>query len=170
MFGWGQSRHTLSGWYGIGSALQAWCQNDPKKLETLQHMYREWPFFQSLLSNTQMSLYKAEPSIAREYARLCKDSQVEEEIYRLFLDEYNKTCEQILAITNLQQLLEDNPNLVLSLERRNPYLDPINHIQMTLLTRYRQTAIGVDTNQENPWLDPLLRSINTLAAGLRNTG
>jgi phosphoenolpyruvate carboxylase len=168
MFGWGQSRHTLSGWYGIGSALQTWCQKDPEKLEMLQRMYQEWPFFQSLLSNTQMSLYKAEPSIAREYARLCLDAQVEEKIYRLFLEEHNKTCQQILSITNLQQLLADNPSLVLSLERRNPYLDPINYIQITLLKRYRQTAS--DETQENPWLDPLLRSINTLAAGLRNTG
>lgn len=170
MFGWGQSRHTLSGWYGIGSALQAWRQNDPEKLEILQRMYREWPFFQSLLSNTQMSIYKAEPSIAREYARLCSDPHVEEKIYDLFLREYHKTCEQILAITGFQQLLADNPTLVLSLERRNPYLDPINHIQITLLRRYRQTEIAEDVQQENPWLDPLLRSINTIAAGLRNTG
>lgn len=170
MFGWGQSRHTLSGWYGIGSALKKWRKNDPEKLAVLQRMYQEWPFFQSLLSNTQMSLYKAEPTIAKEYARLCKDSRVEKKIYNLFLDEYNETCQQILAITNLQQLLEDNPTLVLSLERRNPYLDPINYIQMTLLKRYRQTASTTDANRENPWLDPLLRSINTLAAGLRNTG
>lgn len=168
MFGWGQSRHTLSGWYSIGSALQLWRQKDPEKLAMLQRMCREWPFFQALLSNTQMSLYKAEPNIAREYARLCHDPQVEEKIYHLFLEEYNKTCEQILAIANLPHLLADNPTLVLSLERRNPYLDPINHTQITLLKRYRQTA--TDETQENPWLDPLLRSINTLAAGLRNTG
>jgi phosphoenolpyruvate carboxylase len=115
-----------------------------------------------------MSLYKSEPTIAKEYARLCLDSQVEENIYQLFFKEYNNTCEQILSITNLEHLLEDNPALVLSLERRNPYLDPINYIQVTLLKRYRQTAR--DETQESPWLDPLLRSINTLAAGLRNTG
>ncbi len=168
-FGWGQSRHTLSAWYGIGSALAAWRDNDPQKLAILQQMYREWPFFRSLISNTQMSLSKADLTIAREYAHLCKDPQVEDNIYRLFAEEYRRAVAQILEITGMQELLEDNPVLALSLERRNPYLDPINHIQVTLLQRYRQ-AVTRNETEVQAWLQPLLRSINALAAGLRNTG
>jgi phosphoenolpyruvate carboxylase len=169
MFGWGQSRHTLSGWYGIGSALAAWWDNDAQKLAILQQMYRDWPFFRSLISNTQMSLSKADLTIAREYAHLCKEPPVEETIQRLFVEEYCRTVAQLLAITGMQELLEDNPALALSLERRNPYLDPINHIQVTLLKRYRQ-ALSKNETEAQAWLQPLLRSINALAAGLRNTG
>ncbi|MFO1429350.1 MAG: phosphoenolpyruvate carboxylase [Candidatus Competibacteraceae bacterium] len=169
MFAWGQSRHTLSGWYCIGSALAAWRQDDPKKLAMLRRMYKEWPFFRSLLGNTQMSLSKADSGIAREYARLCQDPQVEENIYQCFLQEYQQTVAQILEITEMKELLEDNPSLALSLERRDPYLDPVNHIQVTLLKRYRQTLAKSETEAQ-AWLKPLLRSINALAAGLRNTG
>jgi phosphoenolpyruvate carboxylase len=169
MFGWGLSRHTLSGWYGIGSALEAWCRERPQQAEVLQRMYREWPFFGALLSNTQMSLSKADPDIAREYARLCRDGEVEERIYGLFLQEYRRTLAQILAVTGFESLLEDNPTLALSLARRNPYLEPINHIQVTLLKRHRALSVA-EGSPPNPWLEPLLRSINALAAGLRNTG
>lgn len=171
MFGWGQSRHTLSAWYGIGSALAAWRGENPERLALLQRLYREWPFFRSLISNTQMSLTKADPAIAGEYARLCQDPQVAASIYGLFDEEYRRTVQQVLDITSLPRLLADNPPLALALERRAPYLEPINHIQVTLLQRYRQAlAEGEEGAQENPWLQPLLRSINALAAGLRNTG
>lgn len=173
MFGWGQSRHTLSSWYGIGSALRAWSGDDGERVQTLQRMYREWPFFQSLLRNIQMSLSKAEPLIAQEYAGLCQDPKIKEMIYDLFLQEHEKTVAHVTTVANLQRLLEDNPTLALSLERRKPYLDPINYIQATLLRRFRQTQAGADATagaQENPWLEPLLRSINALAAGMRNTG
>jgi phosphoenolpyruvate carboxylase len=170
-FGWGQSRHTLPGWYGVGSALAAWHQEDPGRLAALRALYREWPFFHSLMSNSQMSLYKADMAIAREYARLCRDPHTEETIYSLILDEYRKTVEQVLKVADSSELLEENPTLVLSLERRSPYLDPINHIQFTLLRRHRQSLDAKPGEaQATPWLEPLLRSINALAAGMRNTG
>jgi len=170
-FGWGQSRHTLPGWYGVGSALAAWHQEDPGRLAALRALYREWPFFHSLMSNSQMSLYKADMAIAREYARLCRDPHTEETIYSLILDEYRKTVEQVLKVADSSELLEENPTLVLSLERRGPYLDPINHIQFTLLRRHRQSLDAKPGEaQATPWLEPLLRSINALAAGMRNTG
>jgi len=171
MFGWGQSRHTLSGWYGIGSALAAWRGNDAKRLKMLQKMYREWPFFHALLGSTQMALSKADLAIAREYARLCLDPEVETTIYQCFVEEYQETAAQMLAVGEMDTLLADNPALALALERRDPYLDPVNHIQVTLLKRYRQVlAKATDENLDNPWQQPLLRAINALAAGLRNTG
>ncbi len=172
MFGWGQSRHTLPGWYGIGSALAAWRGDDPERLALLRRLYQEWPFFHALLNNSQMSLSKVDPGIAREYARLCGDAATETGIYQQFRMEYEQTCREILTVAQVPTLLEENPTLDKSLERRNPYLDPLNHIQVTLLPRYRQALRehGADSPEVETWLRPLLRSINALAAGMRNTG
>lgn len=168
VFGWAQSRHTLPAWFGIGAALERCRENDPSCLARLQKMYQQWPFFRALLSNTQMALFKAEPNIAKEYAGLCVNRQTGERVYRIFLEEYTRTVRQVLEITDSQRLLEENPVLELSLTRRNPYLDPLNHIQLTLLRRYRDETLS-DEQREN-WLNPLLRSINAIAAGMRNTG
>lgn len=168
VFGWAQSRHTLPAWFGIGTALEQWRQNDPTRLAQLQKMYQEWPFFRALLSNTQMALFKAEPNIAKEYAELCVEKETGERIYKMFREEYTRTVTQVLNITGSQQLLEENSVLEISLRRRNPYLDPLNHIQLTLLKRYRDETLS-EAERKN-WLNPLLRSINAIAAGMRNTG
>ncbi len=168
-FGWGQSRQTLPGWYGLGSAMESWRGDDPGRLDKLKKMYREWPFFRALLSNSEMSAAKSEMSIAREYAQLCRDPVVAEEIYQRIADEYRRTVEQVLAVSEHQTLLEDNPRLALSLARRNPYLDPLNHIQVVAIKRYRD-APDSDAYERGRWLTPVLRSINALATGLRNTG
>jgi phosphoenolpyruvate carboxylase len=168
VFGWAQSRHTLPAWYGIGSALEAWRGNDLSRLVKLQRMYEQWPFFRSLLSNTQMSLFKGDMDIAREYAQLCKDSKTGDRIYNLIRTEYQRTITQVLNVTNAKRLIEENPQLALSLSRRNPYMDPLNHIQITLLQRYRDPQLS--EAEQSIWLDPLLRSINAIAAGMRNTG
>ena len=169
VFGWAQSRHTLPAWYGIGYALEQWRDNDPARLATLQTMYREWPFFRALLSNTQMSLFKADMDLAWEYATtLAKDAAGAGRIYRQIREEYERTLVQILNVTNAHVLLEENPSLFLSLSRRNPYLDPLNHIQLTLLGRYRDSS--APEAQREQWRDPLLRSINAIAGGQRNTG
>ncbi|MBK8537835.1 MAG: phosphoenolpyruvate carboxylase [Candidatus Competibacteraceae bacterium] len=172
MFGWGLARHTLPGWYGIGTALTILRGDDPERLATLQKLYRDWPFFRALLDNSQMSLSKVDVGIAREYARLCEDAAIETGIYQRFRDEYERTCREILAVAQIPTLLAENPMLAKSLERRNPYLDPLNHIQVTLLRRYRQALRdqGADSPEAETWLRPLLRSINALAAGMRNTG
>lgn len=168
VFGWAQSRHTLPAWFGIGTALEEWRQNDPSRLTQLQKMYQDWPFFRALLSNTQMALFKAEANIAKEYAKLCVDPETGDRIYKLFREEYTRTVTQVLNITESKYLLEENPVLEVSLTRRNPYLDPLNHIQLTLLKRYRDESLS-DEQRAN-WLNPLLRSINAIAAGMRNTG
>ncbi|MEO5572930.1 MAG: phosphoenolpyruvate carboxylase [Gammaproteobacteria bacterium] len=168
VFGWSQSRHTLPAWYGIGTALESWCADDPKRLTTLQAMYNAWPFFRALLSNTQMALFKADMEIARQYAELCGDSTTAQAMYGLIKEEYQRTLTQVLKVARAQTLIEDNPPLALSLSRRNPYLDPLNAIQVTLLDRYRKET--PEELERNNWLDPLLRSINAIAAGMRNTG
>ena len=168
VFGWAQARHTLPAWYGLGSALEAWRDEDPARLARLQSMYQEWPFFHSLLGNIQMALFKGEMNIAHEYTRLASDSGAAEHIFTRINDEYRRTVTQVLHICGNHILLEDNPSLGLSLYRRNPYLDPLNNIQITLLSRYRDTRLSEE--QRERWLHPLLRSINAIASGMRNTG
>ena len=168
VFGWAQSRHTLPAWYGLGSALEQWRQNDPARLAQLQTMYREWPFFRALLSNIQMALFKGDMTIAREYARLASDTAIAETIFGKIRDEYNRTLLQVLNVSGQKQLMEDNPALGLSMYRRNPYLDPLNNIQITLLARCRDEELS-ETVRDS-WLPPLLRSINAIASGMRNTG
>jgi phosphoenolpyruvate carboxylase len=168
VFGWAQSRHTLPAWYGIGAALQHWQGEDTRRLAQLQAMYRDWPFFRALLSNTQMALFKADMDIARDYAGLCEDVKLAERIYPVIQAEYECTVKEILKVAKSTTLLDENPPLALSLSRRNPYLDPLNAIQLTLLRRYRDPNISEAT--KDIWLMPLLRSINAIAAGMRNTG
>jgi len=168
VFGWAQSRHTLPAWYGLGSALERWRNDDPARMARLQGMYQDWPFFRALLSNIQMALFKGEMNIAHEYTRLAGDQVMAERIYGKISDEYRKTITQVLHISGTHHLLEENPSLGLSLFRRNPYLDPLNNIQVTLLSRYRDSRL--DDEQRERWLQPLLRSINAIASGMRNTG
>jgi len=168
VFGWAQARHTLPAWYGLGTALETWRNGDPARLSQLQIMYRNWPFFHALLGNIQMALLKGEMNIAHEYTRLASDRELADSIYGKIRDEYRRTVSQVLQVCGIQQLLEENPTLDLSLFRRNPYLDPLNNIQVTLLTRYRNTDLTDE--QRDRWLKPLLRSINAIASGMRNTG
>ncbi len=168
VFAWAQSRHTLPAWYGIGAALAAWRAADPTRLTRLQRMYQDWPFFRTLLSNAQMALAKADMGIAAEYAALCVDPRLGREIHAVIAEEYRRTCRQILEVAGIERLLEEHPDLAASLTRRRPYLDPLNYIQVSLLKRLRAEP-GTD-DAPSPWLEPLLRSINAVAAGLRNTG
>ncbi|HHM04655.1 MAG TPA: phosphoenolpyruvate carboxylase [Gammaproteobacteria bacterium] len=168
VFGWAQSRHTLPAWYGIGAALEGWRKNQPDRLAKLQKMYEDWPFFRALLSNTQMAMFKANMTIARQYATLAGDSEAALQILNKIEQEYERTRTQVLGVAGDQSLLERNPVLALSLRRRNPYLDPLNHIQITLIHRSRSGHLS--EKERNLWLNPLLRSINAIAAGMRNTG
>lgn len=131
-------------------------------------MYQDWPFFRALLSNIQMALYKANLSLAEEYSRLCPDTEVQERVYGMIHEEYLRTRRQVMDIAGIRELLEENPVLRLSLSRRNAYLDPLNHIQLALLNRYRSAP--PQSAEAGEWLTPLLRSINAIAAGMRNTG
>lgn len=168
VFGWSQSRHTIPAWMGIGMALKKWTESNPGGIEKLQEMNREWPFFRAMLSNTQMALYKADMTIAREYSQLCLDPKVGKRIHGMINEGYERTVNGVLTVTNSKVLMDENPPLALSMARRKPYLDPLNYIQVLLLKRYRNTQLSEEERQV--WLDPLLRSINAIANGMRNTG
>ncbi len=168
VFGWSQSRHTLPAWLGIGSALSTWSQGDDARIAKLHEMYEQWPFFRALMSNTQMALFKADATIAKKYSELCIDPATGGKIYGLISDELSRTTENVLKVTGNNSLMEENPFLALSLSRRNPYLDPLNNMQVTMLKRYRDET--TEEQEREVWLSPLLRSINAVAAGMRNTG
>ncbi len=168
VFGWAQSRHTLPAWYGIGSALEQWAGDDAGKLMQLRLMYRNWPFFRALLSNTQMSLAKAEMDIADEYRELAANRSQATAIFHTIEREFDRTVAQVLRVADVHRLMEEAPALALSLDRRNPYLDPLNYIQIKVLRRFRNPEI--EDSERARWLNPLIRSINAIASGMRNTG
>jgi phosphoenolpyruvate carboxylase len=168
VFSWAQSRQTFPAWYGIGMSLSSWCAGKPERLEKLQAMYRDWPFFRNLLSNAQMALSKSDMGIAKEYAGLCVDPETGKRVYGLIAAEHQRCVEWILAIANTDRLLAENPELAASLHRRDAYLGPLNYLQVFLLRRVRE--IAPENQAESPWMKPLLRSINAIAAGMRNTG
>jgi len=168
VFSWAQSRQTFPAWYGIGASLATWCAGKPERLRTLQTMYEDWPFFRNLLSNVQMALSKTDMGIAREYASLCDNKNTGKRIHHLIEGEYQRCIDWILDVSSSNELLEDNPVLANSLKRRNSFLGPLNFIQVVLLRKLRSIEIG--STEVNPWMQPLLRTINAIAAGMRNTG
>ncbi len=168
VFAWAQSRHVLPAWYGLGSAIRQWRGDDPKRLKILQDMYRHWPFFHALLGNITMAMAKADMTLAAEYASLPNDQVSAQQIYAKIKKEFEVSLAEMLLVQNQEKLLSEDPGLAFSLQRRNVYMEPLNHIQIALLRRYRNE----DTLPEfrETWLDPLLRSINAIAGGQRNTG
>ncbi len=167
VFAWAQSRQTFPAWYGIGSSLENWCAGKPERLKTLRELYCTWPFFRNLLSNAQMALSKSDMDIAREYAALCADPEVGKRIHGLIAAEHRRCVDWILEIAESDKLLADNPELAASLHRRNDYLGPLNFLQADLLKAVRKAE---DNGEEIAAMKPLLRTINAIAAGMRNTG
>jgi phosphoenolpyruvate carboxylase len=164
VFSWAQCRVLLPGWYGFASAVESWLAVHPQGMDTLRQMYQRWPFFRSVVSNMDMVLAKTDLSIAARYAELLSDVALRESVLARIGEELHKSIAYLLQITGQETLLAGNPELAQSLRNRIPYLDPLNHLQIELLRRYR----AGDT-------DELTRrgihlSINGLTAGLRNSG
>lgn len=169
-FSWMQSRHVLPGWYGIGHALAAY-GNTPEKQVRLQEMYREWPFFQTVIDNAQVSLVKADMGIARLYADLVTKKKVRKTIFRYIKQAFNETEAQILRTTVQQNLLDNEPVLKRSVRLRNPYIDPLNFIQISLLQQFRGLSKTKQASEEGKGLlRTIFLTINGIASGLKNTG
>jgi phosphoenolpyruvate carboxylase len=163
VFSWTQCRLMLPGWFGVGTAMETWVA-EKNSLEDLKEMYREWPFFRSVLSNMDMVLAKSDLAIASRYAELVADAKLRERIFRRLSEEWQRTRKWLAAITGSQELLADNPTLARSIRARFPYLDPLNHVQVELLRRYRSG------DRDPRLLRGIHLTINGLAAGLRNSG
>ncbi|MEG0946856.1 MAG: phosphoenolpyruvate carboxylase [Comamonas sp.] len=167
-FSWGQCRLTLPGWYGFGSAVEAFLQADgadPKRqLALLQKMYRQWPFFKTLLSNMDMVLAKSDLALASRYSELVTDARLRKRIFSSIEAEWLRTTEALAQITEESDRLASNPALARSIRHRFPYIDPLHHLQVELVRRWR-------TGQTDERLKNGIHiSINGIAAGLRNTG
>jgi phosphoenolpyruvate carboxylase len=166
-FSWMQSRYVLPSWFGLGTALAHY--GDDVRLSLLQEMYREWPFFQTVIDNAQVSLGKADMGIARLYAGLVEDGAIRERIFGQILGEFERAVEWILHITGQNAILDNEPILQRSIVRRNPYVDPLNFIQVSLLRRYR--ALDDPGSEEGQRLFQVIAlTINGVASGLKNTG
>jgi phosphoenolpyruvate carboxylase len=165
VFGWAQCRLMLPGWYGFGAAVKAWLAANPDKgMVQLQAMYRDWPFFTTLLSNMDMVLAKSDIAIASRYAELVEDKVLSAAIFARLRAEWQDSIDALLAIMGQQTLLERNPLLMRSIRNRFPYLDPLNHVQIELLKRHR----AGDTDRSV--VQGIHLTINGIAAGLRNSG
>jgi phosphoenolpyruvate carboxylase len=165
VFGWAQCRLMLPGWYGFGSAVAAWVEKHPGSgMKILQTMAEDWPFFRTLLSNMDMVLAKSDIGIAARYKELVVDAQLREAIFTRLCDEYERSKQALLTILKQQSLLERNPALGRTIRDRFPYIDPLNHVQLELLKRYR----AGDTDDRV--VQAIHLTINGIAAGLRNSG
>ncbi|MFC0128462.1 phosphoenolpyruvate carboxylase [Ralstonia solanacearum] len=172
-FSWGQCRLLLPGWFGFGSAVQRWLDEAGSakaraaRLATLKRMYKQWPFFANLLSNMDMVLSKADLHVASRYAQLCDDRKLRNAVFSRISAEFTLTGQMLAAITGQSERLADNPLLARSIKNRFPYLDPLNHLQVELLKRFRSGKAGSNDARVRRGIH---LSINGIAAGLRNSG
>ena len=165
VFSWAQCRLMLPGWYGFGSAVEAWIAEHPEQgMPFLQELYREWPFFRTLLSNMDMVLAKSSIAIASRYAELVPDEKLRENIFGRIRREWHLSIETLLDIMGNERLLQGNPLLERSIRNRFPYLDPLNHVQVELLKAHRAQ------NPDEQVLRGIQLTINGISAGLRNSG
>ena len=172
-FSWGQCRLTLPGWYGFGSAVAEFIeQNNTKpnedKRKQLQKMQQDWPFFKTLLSNMDMVIAKSDLALASRYAELVPDARLRKKILSSIEAEWHRTVHALAWITGEKSRLANNPSLARSIQHRFPYIDPLHHLQIELIRRYRHGTKEQDRDERVQ--RGIHISINGIAAGLRNTG
>ncbi|MGH7198112.1 MAG: phosphoenolpyruvate carboxylase, partial [Candidatus Omnitrophota bacterium] len=168
VFSWIQSRYIISAWYGIGHALDTYSEErGPKGLEELREMYEEWPFFRSLLDNVRVSLAKTDLTIAGQYAELVEDAELRDRIHGEVVSEYRRAISRVLEISSQSELLGFHATLKDSIRLRNPYVDPLNDIQLRFLRE-----IGTERSEEarRKMGEILLLTVNGIASGMKSTG
>ncbi len=168
-FSWGQCRLTLPGWFGFGSAVEKFLDRPTDKeskaaLALLQKMVKQWPFFKTLLSNMDMVLAKSDLALASRYSELVSDAKMRKKIFAAIEAEWHKTADMMTLLTGEKHRLANNPALARSIRHRFPYIDPLHHLQVELIRRYR------DGKADERVQRGIHISINGIAAGLRNTG
>jgi phosphoenolpyruvate carboxylase len=169
-FSWGQCRLTLPGWYGFGSAVEqylaggATAKEQKERLALLQKMAKQWPFFKTLLSNMDMVLAKSDLALGTRYAELVTDARLRKKVFSQIEAEWHRTADALTKLTGEKQRLANNVALQRSIHHRFPYIDPLHHLQVELMRRYR-TGTAEERVRRGIHI-----SINGIAAGLRNTG
>lgn len=161
---WSQSRVMLPGWYGTGTAVEEWIADGDGRLEVLQELYKKWPFFATVLSNMAQVLSKADMGLAARYSELVEDEELRSRVFDKIVDEYGRTLRIHQLITGQEDLLADNPALARSVFNRFPYLEPLNHLQVELLRRYRSG------DEDELVQRGILLTMSGLASALRNSG
>jgi phosphoenolpyruvate carboxylase len=180
-FSWGQCRVALPGWFGLGSAMQAFLKQagttEAAQLERLQRMYKQWPFFRTLLSNMDMVLAKSDLAIAARYVALMEDKRQGKKLFGAIEAEWHRANEMLNRITGTQGRLATQPELAGILAYRFPYVDPLNHLQVELMRRHRKagsaeprTDVAADESPQQRLQRGIHLSINGVASALRNTG
>lgn len=168
VFSWTQSRHLISAWYGVGHALQRFADEQPNGLKQLHEMHEQWPFFSLLLGNAEASLAKADMHIARAYAELVDPPELRDEIFGQVQQEYRRAVEMVLQVTGRRTLLAGNPVLAESIKLRNPYVDPLNYLQIEFLRQRREAP---SDSQPDARLNRLLAlTAQGIAFGMKSTG
>ena len=168
VFSWMQSRFNFPGWFGLGSGLEAVLRRGAEGKKLLRTMHAGWPFFQTLIDNAQLTMRKADMGIAALYAGLVENPKVRTRIRRLIETEFACTEKAILAITGERQLLAGEPVLLRSVQLRNPYIDPLNYLQVEMLRRLRSGKLPPAEADATRRVIEL--TINGISGGLKNTG
>ncbi len=163
VFSWMQSRYNLPGWFGVGTGLSSY----PDKI-LLREMYQGWPFVKALLDNTETSLLKADMGIAALYAELVPDKELGSRLFGIISEEYDRTVKIVLEISGHQNLMDSEPVTQNAVRLRNPYVDPLNYIQVEMLRRLRTQELT--SNETESLRDAVILTINGIASGLKNTG
>ncbi len=172
-FSWGQCRLTLPGWLGFGAAVDAFLSKPPagmkrnQALKLLRQMYAEWPFFRAILSNMDMVMAKSDLAIASRYASLVSDRKVRQKVFDAITTRWHSTRKALDLITEQKSPLANNPALARSIRHRFPYIDPLHHLQVELIRRFREKPVDQASERGKRGIHI---SINGIAAGLRNTG
>ena len=168
MFSWMQSRAIVPTWFGLGSAFKAFADEDPDGMRLLQEMYQSWSFFNAVIDNAQLDVAKADMGIAELYASLVEPVELREQFFGWIKQEHALSSDMIMRVTQREELLANMAAIKTSIQRRNPYVDPLNFMQVALLRELRQ----LDKSDESwrPVLDATLATINGIAAGMKTTG
>ena len=167
VFAWTQSRHLLAAWYGIGYALQKSGAENPHSRQTMREMYQGWPFFTLLVDNAQQSLAKADMYIAGQYATLVTNEHIRDKVFAMVSEEYERSVATVLDVCGEEELLANDPVLKESIQLRNPYVDPLNYLQIHFLPRWRRSS---ETHLSDKLRRLLALTVGGIAFGMKSTG
>lgn len=172
VFSWVQSRYIVSSWYGVGAAVDQFIrERKGSGLSELRTMYAEWPFFRSLIDNVQISLAKADLYIAGLYSQLVHDTKLRDEIHKRLQNEHRRSVEKVIQITGQRRLLERLQVLNASIRLRNPYVDPLNFLQLRYLSKMREPGYErLSDETRNEIGEIVLLTTNGISFGMKSTG
>ncbi|MDE2635111.1 MAG: phosphoenolpyruvate carboxylase [Chloroflexota bacterium] len=168
MFSWMQSRAIVPSWFGLGTAFERYANEDPRGMRILREMYGNWSFFNALIDNAQLDVAKADMGIAELYASLVEPTELRERFFNWIKEEHRLSREMLMRVTEQDDLLANMSAIKTSIDRRNPYVDPLNFMQVALLRELRQ--LDEDDDNWRAVLDATLATINGIAAGMKTTG